>query len=123
VSQPAKKPVVTFPSTTRISSLESAFQRKRHPDNAASFGHKTRPKQTEFEGKNRARDRPDREENRTASRPALGQLQVNRAPGSKIHSFRKHHQYRKPDADGRENDVERQRQRHLRPGKEKIAHW
>jgi hypothetical protein len=33
-----------------------------------------------------------------------------------------HHQYRKPDADGRENDVERQRQRHLRPGKEKIAH-
>jgi len=62
------------------------------------------------------------EENCAGSRPALRQLQVNRAPRSKIHSFREHHQYRKPDADGRENDVERQRQRHLRPGKEKIAH-
>jgi hypothetical protein len=39
-----------------------------------------------------------------------------------IHSFRDHHQEKQADADGCENDVERQRQPHLRPGKEKIAH-
>ena len=80
------------------------------------------PEQAELEREHRARDGADGEQDRGALGPALGQVEVEPVAGLPVAPLGDDHQHGHADADDGEDDVEAERDRHLRAGGEEIGH-
>src|SRR6266542_4804108 len=78
----ALPPVKIDAEEDRFGKEGEAFQRKGHTYDRAGVAHEARPEQTQFKRKNGARNRPDRDPDRSPFGPALRKLQVNLFTGS-----------------------------------------
>src|SRR5256886_11139978 len=110
------------PEEDRLGEERESLERKRHADDSACVLHEPRPQEPQLEGEHGAGDGAHGEEDGGAPRPALGEVEVNRLPATEIEALGDGHQERHADPDRREDDVERQRQRHLGAREEEISH-
>ena len=100
----------------RLGEEEDALEGERHAEGLAPLAHEPRPQQAELEREHRAGDGADGERDRHVLRPPLRELQrvgvvvLDAAVvGDQRHERPRH-------AERHEDDVERQREGHLRPG-------
>ena len=106
----------------RLGEEEQPLERERDPERLAPLAHEPRPQQPELEAQHRAGHRADRERDRHVLRPPLGQEQrvgVVVAEGPVVGDQR-HERPRHPER--HEDDVEREGERHLRPGPRHRVH-
>jgi hypothetical protein len=81
-----------------------------------------RPQQPELERQHRARDRADGEHDRGAPGPALRERAVEPISVTQEATLGQHHEQGHRHPHHGEQDVERQRHRHLRAGGEEVGH-
>src|SRR3989454_6005635 len=110
------------PEEDRLGEERESLERKRHADDPACVLHEPRPQEPQLEGEHSAGDGAHGKEDGGAPRPALGEVEVNRLPATEIEALGDGHQERHADPDRREDDVERQRQRHLGAREEEVSH-
>ena len=115
-------PVQVHAEEDRLEKEGEALERERNPDDRPGEPHETGPQQAELEREHRSRDRTDREEDGRSLRPPVRQLQEHAVASAVPTPFRDHHHQRHRDADLRKDDVEAQRQRHLRTCGEQVGH-
>ena len=99
----------------RLGEEEEPLERERHPERLTPLPHEAGPQQAELEAQHRARHRPDGERHRHVLRPTLGQQQGIGVVTAEcpVVGDQGHERPRHPER--HEDDVERQRERHLCP--------
>ena len=97
----------------RLREEGESLEREWHPDDGTGDLHEARPQQAELEGEHGAGDRADREEDRGALRPALGEIEVRGVTRPLPAPLREHHEDGHRDPDDGKDDVKRERHRHL----------
>ena len=95
---------------------------ERHTDDRTRELHEARPEQSELEREDRPGHRTDGEQNGRAARPALGEIEVDGIARPLPATLREDHEHGHRDPDDGEDDMKRERHRHLRPGGKQIGH-
>ena len=115
-------PVEVEPDEDRLDEEGDALHREGQADDLAEAAHEPGPEDAEFERQDRARHRPDGEEDAERLGPGPGQSRVDRIAGAEKPPFGQQDDQRKADPEARQDDVPPQGQGHLGPGGQEVGH-